>query len=451
MDIIIVGCGKIGATLAEQLTEEEHNITVIDLQESRLTSVTERYDVLGIKGNGATIPVLQNAGADHADLLIAVTQMDELNILSCMVARKLGAQNTIARVRNPEYIDVMPLIKGDSGLSMFINPEQACAEEIARVLRLPSMIKVESFAGGNVDLLEFIVGERSRLKGLELKNLWKINASILVCLVTKKNGDVVIPSGDYQIEEGDRLIIAGKRTEEIKFLSQTGMKTNRVKSMIIVGGGRIGYYLAKMMGETGVHIKIIENDRERCMQLIEEMPGVEIINGDGTDQQLLIEEGVSKVDAFASLTGLDEENIMLSLFVQSASDAKLITKVTHNSFSKVLRMLNIGSTFSPRLVATENILRFVRAMKKSPDSSEVQALFRIADDRAEAVEFLVGEGSGLTEKNISDMNIRDDVILGVIIRKGKIIIPRGRDMLLPGDRVIVITTEKLDSLKDIIR
>ncbi len=451
MDIIIVGCGKIGATLAEQLTEEEHNITVIDLQESRLTSVTERYDVLGIKGNGATIPVLQNAGADHADLLIAVTQMDELNILSCMVARKLGAQNTIARVRNPEYIDVMPLIKGDSGLSMFINPEQACAEEIARVLRLPSMIKVESFAGGNVDLLEFIVGERSRLKGLELKNLWKINASILVCLVTKKNGDVVIPSGDYQIEEGDRLIIAGKRTEEIKFLSQTGMKTNRVKSMIIVGGGRIGYYLAKMMGETGVHIKIIENDRERCMQLIEEMPGVEIINGDGTDQQLLIEEGVSKVDAFASLTGLDEENIMLSLFVQSASDAKLITKVTHNSFSKVLRMLNIGSTFSPRLVATENILRFVRAMKKSPDSSEVQALFRIADDRAEAVEFLVGEGSGLTEKNISDMNIRDDVILGVIIRKGKIIIPRGMDMLLPGDRVIVITTEKLDSLKDIIR
>ena len=451
MDIIIVGCGKIGATLAEQLTEEEHNITVIDLQESRLTSVTERYDVLGIKGNGATIPVLQNAGADHADLLIAVTQMDELNILSCMVARKLGAQNTIARVRNPEYIDVMPLIKGDSGLSMFINPEQACAEEIARVLRLPSMIKVESFAGGNVDLLEFIVGERSRLKGLELKNLWKINASILVCLVTKKNGDVVIPSGDYQIEEGDRLIIAGKRTEEIKFLAQTGMKTNRVKSMIIVGGGRIGYYLAKMMGETGVHIKIIENDRERCMQLIEEMPGVEIINGDGTDQQLLIEEGVSKVDAFASLTGLDEENIMLSLFVQSASDAKLITKVTHNSFSKVLRMLNIGSTFSPRLVATENILRFVRAMKKSPDSSEVQALFRIADDRAEAVEFLVGEGSGLTEKNISDMNIRDDVILGVIIRKGKIIIPRGMDMLLPGDRVIVITTEKLDSLKDIIR
>ncbi|MGI6206468.1 MAG: Trk system potassium transporter TrkA [Anaerovoracaceae bacterium] len=451
MDIIIVGCGKIGATLAEKLSEEEHNITVIDLQEERVASVAQRYDVLGIRGNGSTIPVLNKAGAEHAELLIAVTQMDELNILSCMVARKLGAKNTIARVRNPEYMDVMPLIKGDSGLSMSINPEKACADEMVRVLRLPSMTRVETFPGGDVDLLEFMVSGKNRLIGMPLKNLWKINPEILVCLVTKKTGDVVIPSGEYVVEDGDKLIVAGKRTEELRFLAQAGIKTNRIKSMIIVGGGRIGFYLARMMVETGVHVKIIERDRERCMELIEELPDAEIIHGDGTDQQLLTEEGVTKTDAFASLTGMDEENIMLSLFVQSASKAKLLTKVTHNSFSKILRMLNIGSTFSPRLVATENILRFVRAMKKTSDSSEVQALFRLEDDKAEAMEFLVGDNPALTDKKIKDLNIRDDVILGVLRRRGRVIIPRGDDTLQPGDSVAVITTGKLDSLKDIIK
>lgn len=451
MDIIIVGCGKIGSTLAEQLSAEEHNITVIDLQEERVASVTEHSDVLGIRGNGATIPALKQAGAEHTELLIAVTQMDELNILSCMVGRKLGVKNAIARVRNPEYVDVLPLLKSDFGLSMSINPEKACADEMVRVLKLPSMIKVETFTGGDIDLLEFLIGERNRLIGMQLKNLWKVNPNILVCLVTKKNGDVIIPSGDYVIEENDRIIIAGRRAEEMKFLTQTGIKTNRVKNMIIVGGGRIGFYLAKMMIETGVHVEIIERDRDRCMELIEALPNAEIIHGDGTDQQLLIEEGIAKADAFASLTGLDEENIMLSLFVQSSSEAKVLTKVTHNSFSTVLRMLNIGSTFSPRLVATENILQFVRAMKNSSDSSEVQALFRIADDTAEAVEFLVGEHPGVTGKKLSELSIRNDVIIGVIKRRGRVLIPRGNDILMPGDSVVVITTGKLDSIKDIIK
>lgn len=451
MNILIVGCGRVGLTVASQLSAEDHDITVVDKSEERIASVVSRLDVLGIRGNGASVPVLKNAGVENTDLLIAVTESDELNIFACLTGRKLGAGNTIARVRNPEYTTALPLIKNDLGLSMDVNPERACADEMVRVLKFPSMIKVDSFARGRAEMLEFNVPDGSMLDGIKLENLWKINPEILVCAACRKSGEVVIPSGNYVIEGSDRLEIAGRRAEVLRFFNSIGIKSDRIRNILIVGGGRLAYYLARSLIELGVRVKIIEKNRSRCLQLAENLPQADIVCGDGTDQVFLIEEGADKADAFASLTGIDEQNIMLSLYIRSVSDAKLITKIASNPFSKVLAELDLGSVFYPRLVAAEQILRFVRAMQNSYESSEVEALFKIMDDRAEALEFTVGSGSSLVNRKFRDLEFKEGVIVGLINRQGRIIIPRGGDMLLPGDSTVVITTKQINTLEDVIK
>ena len=438
-------------TLAEQLSSDEYDVTIIDTSEEKITSITDRADVLGVKGNGSSVATLRSAGVEHADLVIAVTESDEQNILSCLAARKLGAGNTIARVRNPEFNEVLPLIKNDLGLSMSINPDAACAEEMVRVLQFPSMIKVDQFAGGRAEMLEFGVPDGSPLVGVVLENLWRINPEILICAVMKKNGDVIIPSGRYVIEEADRIEIAGNRTEILRFFHSIGVKVNRLRNIVIAGGGRISFYLSKSLLELGMHVKIIEINRERCLELAEKLPGAAIIHGDATDQQFLIEEGADKADAFASLMGVDEQNIMLSLYIRSLSRAKLITKIANNPFSTLLPALDLGSVFYPYISASEQILRFIRAMKNSYESSEVEALFRIVDEKAEALEFTVGSGCSLINKKFRDLELKNDVIVGLISRKNKIIIPRGGDMLLPGDRAVVITTGQIDTLEDIVK
>ena len=292
MNIIIIGCGRVGTTLAEQLSTDEYDVTIIDMSEQKITSIMERADVLGIRGNGTSVATLREAGIEKTDLLIAVTESDEQNILSCLTGRKLGAGNTIARVRNPQYNDVLPLIKNDLGLSMSVNPDAACAEEMVRVLKFPSMIKVDQFAGGKAEMLEFDVPEGSPLTGVVLENLWRINPEILICAVMKKNGEVIIPSGKYQIEESDRIEIAGNRAEVLRFFHSIGVKSDRIRNIVIVGGGRISYYLSRSLLELGMHVKIIEKNRERCLELAELLPGAAIICGDGTDQQFLIERRV---------------------------------------------------------------------------------------------------------------------------------------------------------------
>ena len=451
MKIIIIGCGRVGTTLAEQLSEDENDITIIDTSEEKISAITDRADVMGVRGNGASVPTLMSAGIERADLLIAATESDELNILSCLTGRKLGAGNTIARVRSPEYSDVLPLIKNDLGLSMSFNPDAACAEEMVRVLKFPSMIKVDQFVGGRAEMLEFAVPDSSPLVGVVLENLWKINPEILVCAVMKKDGRVLIPSGSYVIEESDRLEIAGKRSEVLQFFNTIGVKFDRIRNIVIVGGDRISYYLSRSLLDLGMHVKIIEKDRERCLKLAEALPGAAIVCGDGTDQQFLREEGVAKADAFASLTGIDEQNIMLSMYIRSISKAKLITKISNNPFSTLLPDLDLGSVFYPYISASEQILRFIRAMKNSYDSSEVEALFRIADEKAEALEFTVGSGCSLVNKRFRDLEFKKNVLVGLIGRNSEIIIPRGGDVFRPGDRTVVITTGQIDTLEDIVK
>ncbi len=451
MKIIIIGCGKVGSTLAEQLSTEDHDITIIDNNESRLESIVNRLDILGIRGNGATVPVLNEAGIEDTDLLIAATASDELNLLSCLIAKKAGARNTIARVRNPEYSDVMSLIKEDLGLSLVINPEMACAMEIGRVLKFPSMITVDTFAKGRVELLQFEVGAESPLIGLQLKDMSKFRHKVLICAAEKKDSDVVIPSGDFTISRGDRLSIAGDPYNEMGFFREIGIKADSARSLLIVGGGRIAYYLAKLMIRMRVDVKIIESSYARCEQLAELLPEAEIICGDGTDQTLLLDEGADRYDAFAALTGLDEENIMLSLYVGNISKAKLITKITRNPFMSVISSLNLGSVFYPRLIAAENILKYVRAMQNSYGSN-VEALSRIIDNKAEALEFYVKSGCSITNIPLMELKLRNNLLIAVINRQGRVIIPSGQDYLLPGDTVIVVTTEGgLDELEDIVK
>lgn len=451
MKITIVGCGKVGATLAEQLSEEDHDITIIDINENALRPVVDQLDILGIHGNGASLSILKEAGTDEADLLIAVTTADELNLLACLVAKKVGAKNTIARVRHPEYTNFMHLIKDDLGLSLTINPEFSCAMEIARVLRFPSMIQVDTFAHGRVELLQFEVPEDSYITGHSLKELFPVEKKILICVAEHHGSDeVIIPNGDYVIEARDKLSIVGEPHHEAEFMKSIGIRTNRIKSLMIVGGGKIAYYLANQLLAMNVRVKIIEQNPERCQELATKLPDADIILADGTDQAVLIEEGLKDVDAFATLTGLDEENIMTSLFARRRSDAKLITKITRNPFLEITSSLDLGSVFNPRMVAAEHILRYVRAMQNSYGSN-VETLCKIIDDRAEALEFYIDTSCPLIGIPIMNLKIRTNALIAVINRHNRIIIPGGRDDIRPGDTVIIVTTESgVDDLEDII-
>ncbi len=450
MKIVIIGSGKLGRTLAEQLIQENHDIIVVDENVSKLQNVVDRLDIMGINGNGATIPVLREAGVDDADLVIAATAEDELNLLACLIAKRVGA-NTIARVRNPEYIDVMSLVKQDLGLSLSINPELACALEMSRVLKFPSMITVDTFAKGRVEILQFEILKDSPLAGMKLRDISKFRKKILVCAVERDDGEIYIPTGEFQIEAGDHVSIVGDSTDIPKFLSQIGMIEDKIQNIIIVGGGRIGYYLANQLIESDVNVTLVENNLTRCQQLAELLPKAEIIYGDGTDQQLLVEIGAESADAFAALTGFDEENIMMSLYVGSMSKAKRITKVTRIPFTKVIAQLNVGSVFFPVLIAAENIIRYVRAMQNSYGSN-VETLCRIIDGKAEALEFYVNENSHLVGIPLMDLELKKNVLIGTINREGQIIIPGGSDVIKPKDTVIVVTTIRgLNALEDILR
>lgn len=451
MKIVIIGSGKLGRTLAEQLIQENHDIIVVDENVSKLQNVVDRLDIMGINGNGATIPVLREAGVDDADLVIAATAEDELNLLACLIAKRVGARNTIARVRNPEYIDVMSLVKQDLGLSLSINPELACALEMSRVLKFPSMITVDTFAKGRVEILQFEILKDSPLAGMKLRDISKFRKKILVCAVERDDGEIYIPTGEFQIEGGDHVSIVGDSTDIPKFLSQIGMIEDKIQNIIIVGGGRIGYYLANQLIESDVNVTLVENNLTRCQQLAELLPKAEIIYGDGTDQQLLVEIGAESADAFAALTGFDEENIMMSLYVGSMSKAKRITKVTRIPFTKVIAQLNVGSVFFPVLIAAENIIRYVRAMQNSYGSN-VETLCRIIDGKAEALEFYVNENSHLVGIPLMDLELKKNVLIGTINRDGQIIIPGGSDVIKPKDTVIVVTTIRgLNALEDILR
>lgn len=452
MKIIIVGCGKVGTTLAEQLNRENHDITLIDTNEEAIQNISDSADVMGVTGNGAVYQVQMEAGIQDADLLIATTNSDELNMLCCLIAKKAGNCHTIARIRNPEYSSEIRYIREELNLSLAINPELAAAREIARLLRFPSAIKIEPFAKGRIELLKFLIPEHSLLNDMRVIDVVnRLKSNVLICVVERGN-DVVIPDGNFVMKKGDKISFIASHQESADFFKKAGVDNNIVKSAMFVGGGKLTHYLCRLLEDTKIKIKIIERDEERCRQLSELLPKAMIIHGDGTDEQLLLEEGIRQTEAFASLTGFDEENIMLSLYASSQSKAKLITKVNKIAFENVINSLNIGSLIQPKMLTAEIILQYVRAMQNSMGSSNIETLYKIAADKAEALEFRVKEGSPILGIPLEKLKLIDNLLVACINRGGTIITPRGKDTVEAGDTVIVVTTHTgLNDLTDILR
>lgn len=450
MEIIIVGCGKVGRTLVEQLSGEDHNIVVIDEREEKVKGITDELDAMGIVGNGVSYQTLQEAGIADADLLIAVTGSDEQNLLCCVIAKKAGNCKTIARVRNPIYNNEIEFLRKELGLAMVINPELTSATEIARIFQFPSAVKIDSFSKGRIELLHFRVTKDCLLNNYELINIrTSLKCDVLVCIVNR-GGEVIIPRGDFVFREGDIAAIVASPSNATDFFNKIGIVTNRVRNAIIVGGGTIAFYLARRLLSIGIQTKIIELDPARCEHLSELLPKATIICGDGTDQHLLIQEGLPQADGFAAVTGLDEENILLSLYAKSISRAKVVTKVNRINFSSVLSELSLDSITYPRLLTADHIIKYARSMNESMNSN-VENLYKLEEGKAEAVEFYIKEDSKVTGTPLEKLHIKKNILVCCINRGGKVIIPGGQDELKVGDSVVfVLTNSRLQNIRDIL-
>lgn len=453
MRIVIVGDGKIGSALAEQLSREGHEITIVDRSEAPLQQTVEDLDILSVEGNGATHTTQLEAGVDKADLVIAVTAQDELNLLCCLIAKKLGAKHTIARVRNPEYVGELSLISDDLGLSLSVNPELICATEMARTLRTPSAIKTDTFFGGKVELLKFQLPADSPLDGkalMELPSITKVK--MLICAVERGEQDVFIPSGQFRLHAGDRISFVASYGGAQQFFRQMKLGAGRVRSVMLIGGGRIAYYLARELIEAGLDVKLIERDQTRCEELSVSLPKAEILCGDGTNEMFLRECGIETTDAVAALTGIDEENVLIGMYIRKTwPKIKVITKVNRTSFQSIIDSMDLGSVFNPRNSASNLICRYVRAMQNSESSSQIETLYKLVGGKAEALEFRVSEGSALCGVPLQQLRLRENLLIGCIGRHGKLIIPSGQDTIEPGDNVIVVTCNAgLGRLEDIL-
>lgn len=450
MDIIIVGCGKVGQTLVEQLSGENHNIVVIDEREEKVRQITDEMDVKGIVGNGVSNQVLQEADIAHADLLIAVTGSDEQNLLSCVIAKKAGHCKTIARVRNPIYFNEIPFLRKELGLSMIINPELTSANEIARIFQFPSAVKIDTFSKGRIELLHFIVTKDCLLNNYQLLHIRStLKCDVLVCMVTRGE-EVMIPRGDFVFREGDVVAIVSTPAIAQLFFKKIGIVTNRINTAMLIGGDTISYYLARRLLAVGITTKIIESEMTRCEELSELLPEATIICGDTTDQKLLLQEGLSSVNGFAALTGLDEENIMLSLYAQTVSKAKCVAKIDRTNFSSVLNTLHLDTISYPRLLTADTITKFVRSMEASLNSN-VENLYRLEEGRAEALEFYIKEASPVTDTPLEKLRIRKNLLICCITRENQFIIPGGQDEIKIGDLVVVVTANsRLNDINDIL-
>lgn len=450
MKIIIVGLGKVGQTLAAELSKEENDITVIDHTEQKVEEFASQYDLMGIVGNGASYSTQMEAGIEAADLLIAVTDSDELNLLCCLIAKKAGNCHTVARVRNPEYSSEIGFIKEELGLAMIINPEYAAAQEISRILKFPSAIDVDSFVKSRVDLLKFRISEQSVLNNMKISDLpSRIRGNILICGV-ERGEQVIIPDGNCVLQARDLVTIVAGTNDANQFFREIGIVSNQARDIMIVGGGSIAFYVAKMLLSAGVRVKIVEKDRERCEKLCDLLPKATIVHGDGTDKELLLEEGLEHYESFAALTNIDEENILLSLFAKKVGRMKMITKINRIAFDEVIRELELDTVIHPKDITSEHIIRYVRSMKNSLGSN-VETLHKIIDNKAEALEFVIRNKSKVTDIPLQKLRIKKGILVACISRRGQVIIPRGGDSLQIGDNVIITTQLKgLNDIEDIL-
>ena len=451
MKIVLVGAGKTGIAILDQLEKEKHDITVVDVNEGALVTCGQVYDVMTVVGNAMEIEVLKNAGVPDADLMIATTLSDESNLLICLLAKKLGVNNTIARVRNPDLSEEMNLIKEELGLGMYFNPEYDTAMEIARVLRIPSAMKADTFAKGRLEFLKIQLAADSQLAGKTLMEIGKMNHNVLVCGVERGEDELFIPNGSFRLQAGDRIRILAKPKEIHSFFRKMKITSGKINNIMILGGTRITVYLTRMIQALGGSITIIDPDPEVCESLSEEFPkNVSVILGDFTDHSLLLEEGIENADAVLTLTGYDEENILLSLYASKVSKGKVITKVTRNGFGNIVSSLDLNSVYYPPRIAATEVSRYVRGLQNTM-GSDIETMYQIMEGRAEALEFAVHPGSKACHIPIKDLKIRKNILIGSINRRGQIITPRGDDTIEPYDTVVVVTTNTgLSSFDDIL-
>lgn len=451
LKIIIVGCGKVGANLVDQLSKEGHDITVIDKKAEKIQDITNTYDVMGLVGNGASYSTQMEAGIEETDLIIAVTDSDELNLLCCTVAKRVGKCAAIARVRTPDYSEETGYLREQLGLALIINPELEAAREVARILYLPTALEVNSFAHGQAELVKFKVPEGNLLNGLSLAYLGKnITNDILICAV-ERNGEVYMPNGDFVLQSGDVVSFVSERHIARDFLKQIGLATRQVKDTMIIGASKAAYYLAKELLNMGISVKIIEKEKENCESLSVKLPKAMIINGDGTDPDILKEEGIETVQSFIPLTGIDEENIMLTLYAKQVSKAKVVTKINRVNYKQVINNLDLGSLVYPKYITSEAIIAYVRA-KKNSMGSNIETLYHMFDSRVEAIEFIVEENSKVSGVPIKDLKLKKDVLISFINHNGHIIIPTGNDEIEDGDTVMIVTKNTgFTGIDDIVR
>ena len=451
LKIIIVGCGKVGANLVDQLSKEGHDITVIDKKAEKIQDITNIYDVMGLVGNGASYSTQMEAGIEETDLIIAVTDSDELNLLCCTAAKRVGKCAAIARVRTPDYSEETGYLREQLGLALIINPELEAAREVARILYLPTALEVNSFAHGQAELVKFKVPEGNLLNGLSLAYLGKnITNDILICAV-ERNGEVYMPNGDFVLHSGDVVSFVSERHIARDFLKQIGLATRQVKDTMIIGASKAAYYLAKELLNMGISVKIIEKEKENCESLSVKLPKAIIINGDGTDPDILKEEGIETVQSFIPLTGIDEENIMLTLYAKQVSKAKVVTKINRVNYKQVINNLDLGSLVYPKYITSEAIIAYVRA-KKNSMGSNIETLYHMFDSRVEAIEFIVEENSKVSGVPIKDLKLKKDVLISFINHNGHIIIPTGNDEIEDGDTVMIVTKNTgFTDIDDIVR
>ncbi len=450
MRIVVIGNGKLGSSIARKLADDSHEVVVVDPNEKALSTSLSNNNVSGVVGSGVDWDVLSDAGVEDAHMVIAVTQSDEINIVSAMLAHKMGAQHTVARIREVEYAKSIETLRSDMGAGLTVNPELETAEEIARIFRFPSALQIDFFSRGRVEIIELPVKENSPLIGLRLCDFsTRVKAKVLICTV-HRGEEVFIPGGDFVIQQGDKINITGDFRNVNLFCKKLGYTGRKVKQVMIVGGGRIGYYLARILDDAGLDVKIIEKDRSRCEKLSELLPSVTVMHGDGTEQDFLLEEDIDQMDGLAALTGLDEENVIISMFAQSKGVSKVVTKINHITFGGVLDKAGIDCVVTPHVITTNRVNRYIRALQNSEDSS-FETLISLAGGGAEAIEFKVGKGFAGNQIPLKDLKLKSNILVAVITRGGKIVHPTGNDFILPGDNVVVVTTRKIHEISDILQ
>ncbi len=428
MRIVIVGCGKVGTSIASQLNAEGHDIVVVDIDRNAVQNLSNSLDVMGIEGNGASYEVLAEAGAEKADLVIAAAALDEVNLYTCLMAKAAGTTHTIARVRNPQYAADIHRVKDTLGLSMSINPELTAAKEMSRLLRFSGALEIDTFSRGSVELIKVALPEDSSIANKKISQIDILKGKVRICLVERGN-EVFIPNGDFVLLGGDRISVASKADVAAKFFKRISVSIGKSRDVILLGGGKISFYLAKNLITSGASVKIIEKNSDRCWELTNILPEAVVIQGDCMDQDLLLSEGVEHADGVAALMDYDEENILISLYIQSVSKAKVITKVNNASFDSILHGLNIKTIIHPKNLTGEYIASYIRAMQNSLGSN-VETLYKLNDDAVEALEFRVRSTSRVTGIPLQELNLKDNLQVISINRHGKIILPQGSDKIM---------------------